>query len=187
MKLQLLSCRHIRIYRCLFLLIILTFGITTTSPVLVSLQQLSGKDQSSLSIVEEMREGNLTTSVADNIAKSKNDSRDYIFSNNRNKVSTPENNSHTHEFGKGVNIALIKPTFTAAAYNNSFYKFYRLYSNIPAATNVTTNLNLLSSKVSNETTASVSSAFTMLFLLKNLKWLTPESNIKVLDDVNVDS
>ena len=30
------------------------------------------------------------------------------------EVSTPEKNSHTNEFGKGVKIALINPSFTSA-------------------------------------------------------------------------
>jgi hypothetical protein len=50
------------------------------------------------------------------------------------------------EFVKVLNIALIKPTFTAAAYNKAFYKFYFLYSSIPshARKNITSDLNLLS-------------------------------------------
>jgi hypothetical protein len=62
------------------------------------------------------------------------------------------------EFVKVLNIALIKPTFTAAAYNKAFYKFYFLYSNIPshARKNITSDLNLLSSEVTNRTTASSS-------------------------------
>jgi hypothetical protein len=55
----------------------------------------------------------------------------YTFTKNRSEVSTPENNSHTDEFGKGLRIALINPTFTSAAYNNSFYVFYEKNSNTP--------------------------------------------------------
>jgi hypothetical protein len=32
---------------------------------------------------------------------------------------------------KGLSIALIKPTFTAAAYHASFYRFYIVHSTIP--------------------------------------------------------
>jgi hypothetical protein len=66
----------------------------------------------------------------------------------------------TGEFVKVLRIALIKPTFTAAAYHKSFYKFYFLYSSLPphAQKNITSNLNLLSSEVANLTTGS-SSAF----------------------------
>lgn len=157
-----------------------------TTPSL-SLVQSSRQNKSSLSIVDRMREGNLitltkTTPIANHRSESKNDTIDYIFSKNRSEISTPENNTHTNEFSKGFDITLVKPTFTAAAYNNSFYNFYGLSANASAGVNVTTDLNLLSSKITNETTASVSSAFTMLYLLNNLKWLTPDTNVTVLTD-----
>jgi hypothetical protein len=57
---------------------------------------------------------------------------------------TSENNSHTGEFGNKIKIALIVPTFTQAAYNNAFYKFYEKYANVPAGVNVTTDLKFLS-------------------------------------------
>ncbi|MDQ3868273.1 MAG: hypothetical protein M3250_01795 [Thermoproteota archaeon] len=144
------------------------FIITLTKIIstLFLLQSSWGQKLSSLSIIDNMREGNLTTtSIANHMLKSKNDTKDYIFSKNRSEISTPENNTHKDEFGKGVDIALVKPTFTAAAYDNSFYTFYRIYSNVPAGTNVTTGLNLLSTKVTNKTTASVSSAYTMIYLI----------------------
>ena len=64
------------------------------------------------------------------------------------------------EFVKLLNIALIKPTFTGAAYHKSFYNFYFIYSSVPphARKNITSDLNLLSSEVTNQTTGS-SSAF----------------------------
>jgi hypothetical protein len=84
------------------------------------------------------------------------------------------------------NIALIKPTFTAAAYNSAFYKFYFLFIRTPAGMNVTTHLNLLSSKIPKQLT-SLSSASTMSFLPHYLKTLLPQSNINVLTDVDVDT
>jgi hypothetical protein len=36
------------------------------------------------------------------------------------------------EFAKVLNIALIKPTFTGAAYHKSFYNFYFIYSSLPS-------------------------------------------------------
>jgi len=45
------------------------------------------------------------------IAENKN----YVFSQNRMEISSPNNNSHTGEFRKGVKIAVVMPTFTAAA------------------------------------------------------------------------
>ena len=87
---------------------------------------------------------------------------------------------------RGLNIALIKPTFTGAAYHSSFYKFYFLYVTIPhSRKNVTTDLNLLSSNVTNQTTRS-SSAFTFLYLPQHLKTILPDPNIDVLTDADAD-
>jgi len=63
----------------------------------------------------------------------------------------PENDNAdiSSQFGKGVRMALVEPTFTAAAYNNSFYVFYQKYSHVPAKMNITNDLSLLSSKVIN--------------------------------------
>ncbi|MGB8034668.1 MAG: DUF4350 domain-containing protein [Nitrososphaeraceae archaeon] len=85
------------------------------------------------------------------------------------------------------NIALIKPTFTAAAYDSAFYKFYFLFIHTFAGMNVTTHLNLLSSRVNNQLTALSSSASTLSFLPSHLKTLLPQSNIDVLTDADVDS
>jgi hypothetical protein len=88
---------------------------------------------------------------------------------------------------KGLNIALIKPTFTGAAYHpKSFYRFYFLYVSIPhLRKNVTKDLNLLSSKVTNQTTRS-SSAFTFNYLPQHLKTIFANSHIDVLTDADTD-
>src|SRR5689334_12763623 len=57
-----------------------------------------------------------------------------------NITSTTNNTTAEH-------IAFIAPTFTTAAYNNKFYNFYRLEKNVAPSTNVTKNLNLLTSRV----------------------------------------
>jgi hypothetical protein len=112
----------------------------------------------------------------------------YIFSKNRGELMTPRNNTHTGEFGNGIKIALIVPTFTQAAYNNAFYKFYEKYANVRYGKNVTSDLNLLSSKVLPiDVTSSSRSAFTMLQLVSNLKWITQQSNITILTDADVDN
>jgi hypothetical protein len=100
---------------------------------------------------------------------------------------TSENNSHTGEFGNGIKIVLIVPTFTQAAYNNAFYKFYEKYANVPAGVNVTTDLKFLSNKVTETRMPQSLSAFAMLQLIKNLKWITQGANITVLTDVDVDN
>jgi hypothetical protein len=90
------------------------------------------------------------------------------------------------EFLKVLNIAIIKPTFTAEAYHKSFYKFYFLYSSLPphARKNITSDLNLLSSDVTNRTTGS-SSAFSIDYLTQHLK--RSNSNIQVLTDADADN
>ena len=87
---------------------------------------------------------------------------------------------------KVLNIAVIKPTFTAAAYYKSFYKFYFPYSSLPrhAQKNITSDLTLLSSKVTNQTTGS-SSAFSIDYLTQYLN--TSNSNIHVLTDADADN
>ena len=73
---------------------------------------------SPLSITKSMRNLNETIPQPGEtpyIAENKN----YVFSQNRTEISTPTNNSHTGEFRKGVKIAVVMPSFTAAAYNNA--------------------------------------------------------------------
>ena len=87
---------------------------------------------------------------------------------------------------KGPNIALIKPTFTAAAYHNSFYKFYFIHVSLPhVRNNVTTSLNLLSNKLTNQTNKSASN-YTFIYLPAHLKTILPSSNIHVLTDADAD-
>jgi hypothetical protein len=89
---------------------------------------------------------------------------------------------------KGLSIALIKPTFTAAAYHASFYKFYFVHSTIPlhARKNITSDLNLLSSPVFNLLSGS-SSASTIVYLTNHMRTALPKSNTHVLTDEDVDN
>src|SRR5215472_11459041 len=53
--------------------------------------------------------------------------------NGTTKINPENGNADVSSpFGKGVRIALVEPTFTAAAYDNSFYVFYPKYSHVPA-------------------------------------------------------
>src|SRR5919109_4390644 len=105
----------------------------------------------------------------------------YFRSNSKNNSSSPlKNKINPQDFGKGLDIALIKPTFTAAAYHNSFYTFYKLYGNIQEGENITTHLDLLSSKITSKISKSSPSILPMLNLLTNLKSAIPKSNITVL-------
>ena len=139
---------------------------------------------SPLSITKELRNTNESIPIPGNEGQA-TDKNDYVFSENKSEISTPGNNSHTGEFGKKVKIALVMPTFTAAAYDKSFYLFYNKYINVTTGVNVTTDLNLLSSKVTKEPSSSAS-GFAMLYLLGNLKWISPESHIGFLGDQDID-
>lgn len=139
---------------------------------------------SPLSITKELRNTNESIPIPGNEGRA-TDKNDYVFSENKSEISTPGNNSHTGEFGKKVKIALVMPTFTAAAYDKSFYLFYNKYINVTTGVNVTTDLNLLSSKVTKEPSSSAS-GFAMLYLLGNLKWISPESHIGFLGDQDID-
>jgi hypothetical protein len=88
---------------------------------------------------------------------------------------------------RGIDIAFIKPSFTAAAYHHSFYVFYTLYKNTAQRKNVTANLNLLTSKVTTKTTDSSPSAFAMSYLSKNIQSLIPKAKIAMLTDAEVDA
>ena len=81
-----------------------------------------------------------------------------------------------------TNIALVEPSFTNAAYDNSFYIFYNLNANASDNQNITKYLNLLTSKVDK---SPIMPGFTLLSLRKNIEWLMPNYNIALLTDVGV--
>jgi hypothetical protein len=149
-----------------------------------SVMNASSLNDSPQSIINNMRNSNETLPIPGKqpqILPNKN----YIFSANKSEISTPSNNSHIGEFGKGVRIAVIMPTFTAAAYDHSFYEFYNKYINVTRGVNITKDLNLLSNKVTNKPSLSAS-GIAMLYLLGNLKWVRPDANIAFLTDQDVD-
>ncbi len=105
-------------------------------------------------------------------------------------ILSRQNNNSNAELGKGVNIALVEPTFTEAAYNNAFYIYYAKHIHTQLRANVTSNLNQLSTRVTNHLpmTTNNSSAFVMYNLLKHLNWLTTiDNNVTVLTDQDVDN
>ena len=84
---------------------------------------------------------------------------------------------------KQLNIAFILPTFTEAAYHNSFYPFYKAYQkSIKPGVNITHNLYLLSNNViipkpDDETR----------YLTKHLASLFPSFHVSILTDADVDA
>jgi N,N-dimethylformamidase beta subunit-like, C-terminal len=154
---------------------------TGTNIPVMNASSLNGSPQS---IIKNMRNSDETLPIPGKqpqILPNKN----YIFSENKSEISTPSDSSHNGEFGKGVRIAVVMPTFTAAAYDHSFYVFYDKYINVTRGVNITTDLNLLSNKVTNKPSLSAS-GIAMLYLLGNLKWVRPEASIAFLTDQDVD-
>jgi len=87
-----------------------------------------------------------------------------------------------------INIAIIRPTFTAAAYDNAFYLFYKLNANATIGSNITRHVGLLSNTITtnnntlSEAASRVSSEAAIDYLVDHIKWLMPKSNITVLSD-----
>jgi len=87
-----------------------------------------------------------------------------------------------------TNIAIIRPTFTAAAYDNAFYLFYKLNANATIGSNITRHVGLLSNTITtnnntlSEAASRVSSEAAIDYLVDHIKWLMPKSNITVLSD-----
>jgi N,N-dimethylformamidase beta subunit-like protein len=112
-----------------------------------------------------------------------------IGSNNTIISENANNNNKDIGTTAASNIAIIEPTFTAAAYDNAFYIFYRLYANTTFGTNITKHIGLLSNTITNETIANnaiiKSSQAAMDYLVSHIQWLMPKSNITVLADEDV--
>ena len=113
----------------------------------------------------------------------------YIESKNKQTTSFENTTHQTSEFNddNDIDIAFIKPSFTAAAYHHSFYVFYTLYENTALGKNITTDINLLTSRVTSQTTNSSPSAFAMSYLSKNIQSLIPKAKIAMLTDADVDA
>jgi hypothetical protein len=94
------------------------------------------------------------------------------------------NLSSQAETGRSVKIALVSPTFTAAAYSNSFYVFYRLYESEPADANVSSQLGLLTSKITPNLKDAAS--LEMRDLAKKLSYYI-HANVTVVSDTEVTS
>jgi hypothetical protein len=117
----------------------------------------------------------------------------YTNTKSKNQIANLENNINSDNnsnigsiLNKNINIALVAPTFTAAAYDdNSFYTFYKLYGNTSVGTNVTSNLNLLSRHITNHDILRAS--IVMLKLVDNLKLIKPNSHVTILTDADVDN
>jgi hypothetical protein len=97
------------------------------------------------------------------------------FEQTSNQTNEKFNNDTT-------NIALVEPSFTNAAYDNSYYIFYRLNANTSDNQNITKYLNLLTNKVDKNP---IIAGSTLLSVRKNIEWLMPNYNIGLLTDIDV--
>ena len=93
---------------------------------------------------------------------------------------SPDNYLSSNNFDN-IRIALVDPTFTNAAYDNSFYIFYNLYNNNSFYQTTTKYLNLLTSKIDNESMPS----FTELYLQNHISNLMPNANVTIISDIDV--
>jgi N,N-dimethylformamidase beta subunit-like protein len=97
------------------------------------------------------------------------------FEQTSNQINKTFNNDTT-------NIALVEPTFTNAAYDDSFYVFFTLNVNASDNKNITKYLNLLTSKVNDKALG-----FSIPNLRKHIEWLMPDYNATLLTDASVDN
>jgi hypothetical protein len=168
--------------RPLFAKRVLVHGRTSTRELIVNKNVKSGNISTNRTTV--IQKNSLLTSIALNMTALN------LPINGTQRVAS-QNDANSSQFEKGLRIALVEPTFTAAAYNNSFYLFYQKYNHLRANMNITNDLSLLSSKVINyptiTRTTKIHSAFAMLSLLKDFKLISPDSNITVLTDADVDN
>jgi hypothetical protein len=93
-----------------------------------------------------------------------------------------------------ITIGIVKPTFTAAAYNNAFYNFYELFKGVKPLTPIYTNLSLLTGKIPSNTHSYIASfrnhtslgAYDILKISGQLKRILPQNNITVITDSDID-
>ena len=91
------------------------------------------------------------------------------------------NNSTSLNTTYGIRIALVDPTFTNAAYDNSFYIFYNLYNNFSLYQTTTKYLNLLESKTDKDSMLD----YTELYLQNHISNLMPSANVTIISDLDV--
>lgn len=92
-----------------------------------------------------------TTNIGNNITSvsNSNNSLSFFFDiHNFSRIGGEKNSDIANEFSE-TKFALVKPVFTDAAYDNKFYSFYKKYASVLPHTNITTDLDLLSSKITN--------------------------------------
>lgn len=158
------------------------FSIIFTIGILCILVQIYINPQN---ILGQISNSTVKISTTNNITTVlKNNSLSYILNKKNITISTPNNNSHVEEFNESK-IALVKPVFTDAAYDHKFYPFFKKYANVLPNTNVSTDLDLLNSKITNYQQGTVNNVFAMLDLINVLKWTSNKTQVNVISDIDV--
>jgi len=86
-----------------------------------------------------------------------------------------------------MKIGFVKPTFTDAAYNNKFYVFYVKYTHISSKANVTKDLGLLNSKLSNRQSGTIHNVFALVHLIRDIKAVSNRTQVNILTDTDVNN
>lgn len=86
-----------------------------------------------------------------------------------------------------LRIGFVEPTFTDAAYDHKFYVFYVKYATAPSKTNITTNLNLLNSKLSLHQSGTIHNVFALIHLIHDIRKISNATHISILNDTDVNN
>jgi hypothetical protein len=105
--------------------------------------------------------------------------------NKTNDFSKPNYSIPIQHLGR-LKIGFVKPTFTDAAYNSKFYSFYVKHAHSSSKSNITKDLNLLNSKISNRQSGTLHNVFAMVHLIRDIKSIAKQTQIKILTDTDID-
>ena len=109
-----------------------------------------------------------------------------ISGSSNKSISLHSSNTIEYKTPRALNIAIVRATFTDAAYDKSLYMFYEIYEDqIKKSDNASFSkyTDLLSSRV----TKNPANWSGIDQIVNHLKWLTPNSNLDVLGDQDIDN
>jgi hypothetical protein len=151
----------------------LTLDLLDTGPhrILAKVTDNSGRENWDEVIVN-------VDATVDNLARSTQE----IESNQQDKIDSRKLPSSDEESAiEKKRMAFVEPTFTDAAYNvDGFYEFYFKYPHIPEGVNITTDLNLMTAEIPQETDRRYFMPF-----VERLKNLIPDAEISIIRDQDV--
>ena len=108
----------------------------------------------------------------------------FIDSYSIDTINNESININVNDIENSTKIAIVSPTFTSAAYD-SFYDFFRKHIKVKAGQNITSDLNLLFSKVTNKTKISSSSSNAIAYMYGHLMMLYPHIDVEIIKDQDV--